>query len=1088
MATIELPVLLQPENTYEIQVIHRGLSENFAVMFKSLPDGFRIDSGLPGSDEGLLDPEHAGPGWACTRFEIDANELHAGDDDDEDTALVYGDHYGSRICVSWTPEEAQQSIGHVSITTQMSSSAADFGRAVLYNPARNLERRLAANPDMAAVIEVVGKAHAFMLFDGAHLFNMLAGGSKSSTDWVVKIFGQDGQLHQYLTTMTVNRMDKGTVMVAGHTLRCFQAISGASFELNGKTYKIELECCGGDDAGLRAVAGAPSPVATAAAKFSQIPRQMLAMGADDSVMFRSFFTMTAGFIEQVWPAGTKPNEDRMRVMYGLAKDLPEIVRLYGRGIFENAPWHAILTNTRNLTSKLFLEALHLDGNDPELWVTHMKNCHGIECTFTKVKGRVDWSSNFNNGKIGRVFVRSNPLELFECAKCESPQQRIFAPGPQREHHIYIWTQLLTLLYSIATTLLGEKCTGICSAQPDRHAPCAGPSDRHSDGVDTFQIEIDTLMAFITAITGDPARLTSYSHQLKSHTADNLQKFRRFVDEMVQKVYESDLSEPEKARMRIEVSETFNFKGEERLEEKHIWKKQLHSLGGGNLLDAEAEIADLTNQLEGHELIAAASVARHSVHRRRKRSGKEFTWHEVRLEGKVRDTGWFRLGSDVRADELVFGTSANVRTRKMELALQFTREQLRAAPNDLEPVAQLCGAIEVTDQGVLTGSGAIYAAAANALQVVVPPNKTSLKLTGLKLLGLDGVAHDWEVTKPGSRGGAKAVVDFVLKQGRLSVAIKKPDGTAGSKQHDRLMCSFSDQNTFAIWREDAVDADAADATTALLHIIAFEPDVMYWSANAKAKDKWFALKTEQQSKLAANAVLNHVHYVLDVLNPASLADLLDVITADGDGGWELPGHPDQPPRRGNTLAAPEIAGLLTLVKADDVRLARGRRLDDRQRGKHLKQGEFDAEATASMMRMHSARARNAIARQRHGGLALAPCVCGLPAEDGGFRGTRCWACQFRKPCPFCGAECVPAPTGSLHGAGSPIEVVGEALHEECPGGKELLEQYKALMVALKVYEHHWVFGDEVDRQAQDSESGDDDDGEDGGEDGGGEVES
>ena len=160
-------------------------------------------------------------------------------------------------------------------------------------------------------------------------------------------------------------------------------------------------------------------------------------------------------------------------------------------------------------------------------------------------------------------------------------------------------------------------------------------------------------------------------------------------------------------MRIEVSETFNFKGDERLEEKHIWKKQLHSLGGGNLLDAEAETADLTNQLEGHELIAAASVARHSVHSRRKRSGKESTWHEVRLEGKVRDTGSFRLGSGVKADELVFGTSADVRTRKM--VLPFTREEFCAAPNVLEPVAQLCGEIEVTDHGVLTGSGAIYAA-------------------------------------------------------------------------------------------------------------------------------------------------------------------------------------------------------------------------------------------------------------------------------------------------------------------------------------------------------------------------------------------
>jgi len=131
-------------------------------------------------------------------------------------------------------------------------------------------------------------------------------------------------------------MDKGTEMLSGHMAIVVEAFRGATVEVDGHELPVTLEKILADDAGFRAVVGAPSPNAIAAAKHSQVPRHVLAMEAEGRLMMRSVLTMTPEFIEEVCPRGEDTDAEMLRVMFGILS-MPDLIREKGRGFFMNAP-------------------------------------------------------------------------------------------------------------------------------------------------------------------------------------------------------------------------------------------------------------------------------------------------------------------------------------------------------------------------------------------------------------------------------------------------------------------------------------------------------------------------------------------------------------------------------------------------------------------------------------------------------------------------------------------------------------------------------------------------------------------------------
>ena len=709
---------------------------------------------------------------------------------------------------------------------------------------------------------------------------------------------------------------------------------------------------------------------------------------------------------------------------------------------------------RNLYGRLWIEILHLHGNDPDLFTSHCEKCLGIKPLFTCINGRVDWTSAFNNGMIEKLLHRKDPMDFMTCDTCEDHDNgHAILHANHRAAYLRVFGALFELTYSIGSTIFVEKCVGLCSAEAyfgDRHDPCNGPYARHQDGVNTFGIETDTLMAIVMAITGSSKRLTSYAHTLRSSSNDCLQQFRRKVEEWAGSFEEGSVE-------RQWVEESFMFLTEEWLEEGHKLKKRRKRKGGGNLGAQATEERDLLNQSDGKELAADASQDRRERHGHRKRSGKEATWDGSRREAGRRDQHLFRPGTGVGEYETVGGATADFtpvgRTFEALQQATFTDAQIAAGPTDDVPVAELCGSFGVDQHGHLSGSGPLHDALEEQLTEIQVPTAMDLPLIAFEVVGAPAGAAEYIVTEKGSVGGLKMNVAFVLQDSRLRFTMKEAGPEGGQA---RIL--IGEPNTFALYFEEADDAGELPETMdegAELHlrVVLYSPDAVWRSPTAKVRNKWFPVKTGNESPLIPKELLTLVHFraTFDGACLDDLRGLMQVINGSGSQGWELPGNPADSTAR---------LALHAVMSTDNARLARGPRVDDVARTNSLTAETFDPEVVAEKVQgTVLRRARSAICQQRSGAsLGVTKCVCLLPDRDesGNYRGTQCWACQFRLVCPFCRTECVPASAGSEHGAGSHVGVNDSVLHEECTGDKHLLPALKAAMVVLKVYDHDWVY--------------------------------
>lgn len=142
--------------------------------------------------------------WHRREFTFDTGAHQPGDGEPE---LMLREQFGKRIVVVWQPEGATCRLYNVSVRITPTVAPPSFGRSLVLEPGFNLQCRIDADPRLAAVIAVLKVAHAYCCFDGAHLFNLLAGGTEASTDFGVKILGQYGRAGEMaLHTMILNKV------------------------------------------------------------------------------------------------------------------------------------------------------------------------------------------------------------------------------------------------------------------------------------------------------------------------------------------------------------------------------------------------------------------------------------------------------------------------------------------------------------------------------------------------------------------------------------------------------------------------------------------------------------------------------------------------------------------------------------------------------------------------------------------------------------------------------------------------------------------------------------------------------------------